>query len=61
MLLCNNNYLTNLNLRLDPEKLTCLFINDNNFTIQDLTIFSEFVNLEALSIGSSSSLSIPQN
>src|SRR5204863_242330 len=41
-----------LNSLPNPEKLTCLKIEENNIKPTDLTCFSRFVNLETLEIGS---------
>jgi len=47
---CHSNKLTSLPINLNPETLTELNISNNNFSIQDLTIFSQLVNLETLSV-----------
>ncbi|CAG8466579.1 46056_t:CDS:10, partial [Gigaspora margarita] len=55
-LYCDNNRLTGLDFLtdLDNKKLTKLSISDNDFPINDLTIFSRFVNLEFLNLGNQS-------
>jgi len=45
-LLTDANFLSNLN----PEKLNYLHIHSNNFSEQDLSFLSKFVNLEQLYI-----------
>ncbi|RIA83266.1 hypothetical protein C1645_743202 [Glomus cerebriforme] len=47
---CENNQLTNMNFR-GLENLTHFNLNNNNFSEQDLTIFSRFINLKELCIG----------
>src|SRR3954464_6222317 len=47
------DFLKNLN----PEKLINLYLNNNEFSVQDLSIFGKFVNLERLSIGGNISIS----
>jgi len=48
----SNNLLTNFDYSvLNPEKLITLSIRNNNLHEQDLSVFSEFTNLEALWIG----------
>ena len=50
---CSYNNLLNLDLtKLDASKLTYLRISNNNLSQRDLSIFSSFVNLEVLIIGS---------
>jgi len=45
----NDNYLTSFDFStLNPEKLVCLNISDNNFGRQDLSSFSNFINLNHL-------------
>ncbi|CAG8495025.1 25214_t:CDS:10 [Racocetra persica] len=49
---CNDNFLTKFDYSsLTPEKLTYLNISDNNLPEQDLSVFSNLVNLENLLIG----------
>ena len=49
---CNDNNLTNLDfLSSNLKKLTSLNISDNNLSERNLSIFSQFVNLENLLIG----------
>jgi hypothetical protein len=53
-LVCSRNFLTSidsLNHLSNPEKLECLTIYDNNIKPTDISIFSRFVNLETLKIG----------
>ncbi|KLL04558.1 MAG: hypothetical protein MRERV_18c015 [Mycoplasmataceae bacterium RV_VA103A] len=51
---CCDNYLNKLDYSaLNPDKLTYLNITDNNLPEKDLSVFSEFVNLELLWIGGS--------
>lgn len=46
------NYLTKLNWKaLSPENLTNISISNNNFTKQEISCFSEFINLEELYLG----------
>src|SRR4051812_23004997 len=48
-LYCSDNQLTNFNYSvLNPQTLTILNIRDNNLDQQDLTVFSQFTNLEGL-------------
>ncbi|CAG8556614.1 20010_t:CDS:10 [Racocetra fulgida] len=47
---CENNQLTNMDFS-GLEKLTYVNLNNNNFSQQDLTIFSQLANLEELQIG----------
>jgi len=51
-LYCYENKLTNLDFLngLNPKKLTTLRLDKNNFSIQDLNYFREFINLEDLNI-----------
>jgi Leucine-rich repeat (LRR) protein len=44
----NNNKLTDCDFltNLNPEKLTVLYITNNNFPPQDIEIFSKFINLK---------------
>lgn len=48
-----NNYLTDLKFleNLNPEKLNFLSVHGNNLPRQDLSVFSKFVNLESLHLG----------
>jgi hypothetical protein len=48
---CSDNYLTQITYPTNPKKITNLDINSNNINSSDLTIFSEFENLERLEIG----------
>jgi len=49
---CSDNFLTDLDYSiLDPAKLICLNISNNNLSKQNLSIFSQFVNLKVLMIG----------
>lgn len=51
---CQNNLLTNLDFltALNPKKIDCLAIYDNNIEEQNLSVFSQFTNLEtSLGIG----------
>ncbi|CAI2168951.1 2370_t:CDS:2 [Funneliformis geosporum] len=51
-LFCSNNRLTNLDLTgLNPDKLRCLYIDNNHLSNQNLSIFSEFTNLNWLRLG----------
>jgi len=52
-LYCCNNYLTKLDFlsQFNPKQLEELYINNNNFLVSDLTIFSAFINLKELAIG----------
>lgn len=47
------NYLSNLNFldSLNPKEITYLKIPGNNFSSQNLSIFSKFINLEQLDLG----------
>jgi len=46
---CNDNYLTSFDhSTLNPDKLTHLNISDNNLPAQDLSVFSQFIKLNAL-------------
>jgi len=46
---CCDNYLTKFDYSvLNPDKLTHLNITDNNLSEQDLTLFSNLINLEIL-------------
>jgi len=51
---CSSNRLTSvdfLNQLTNPEKLTSLHISDNNIETTDIAVFSKFVSLEELRIG----------
>ncbi|WNE40089.1 MAG: GTPase Der [Mycoplasmataceae bacterium] len=49
---CWNNKITELNWQaFNPEKLTFLSVSNNNFSKQDLSCFSKFINLEGLWVG----------
>lgn len=52
-LCCSNNNLTDLTFltTLNSNKLTILSIDSNNFLTSDLTVLSQFINLERLTIG----------
>jgi hypothetical protein len=50
-LLCYANYLTQIIYPTNPEKITRLYIGNNNLSLQELSIFSKFKNLLYLSIG----------
>jgi len=61
---CYKNHLSDLHLLLfflNPERLTNLDIRNNNFTKQDLTIFSRFTNLQELRIGNDNEEKIKEN
>lgn len=49
---CASNYLSQIPYLTNPEQLTSLDISYNNFPPQDLSIFSQFKNLEYLRIDS---------
>ncbi|CAG8762294.1 26309_t:CDS:2 [Racocetra persica] len=50
-LYCSDNCLTQMPYIPNPEQLVSLTISNNNFPSQDLSIFSQFRNLEWLEIG----------
>src|SRR5438128_2529533 len=60
---CSGNFLTNLDLNdlTNPEKLTKLDIDDNDFETQELSCFSRFVNLEELYLGTTKLEKVQQN
>ncbi|WP_172575259.1 leucine-rich repeat domain-containing protein [endosymbiont GvMRE of Glomus versiforme] len=58
---CNNNLLNSLDYSsLNPKSLTGLIIDNNNLPEQDLAVFSQFINLEDLRIGSNDKEKIAQ-
>ncbi|CAG8831489.1 15995_t:CDS:2, partial [Racocetra persica] len=48
---CSNNLLTKIELPLKAKKLEKLYLGNNNFPEQDLSLFKDLVNLKELSIG----------
>lgn len=62
ILSCSNNNLTNLNFlnNLNPKRLTYLDVSNNNFSEQDCSIFSKFINLNWLKIGNDNQIKIHQ-
>ena len=48
---CSDNFLTQIIYPSNPEKITYLHVRNNNLSLQDLSIFSKFGDLRALSIG----------
>ncbi|CAG8449398.1 17223_t:CDS:2, partial [Racocetra fulgida] len=59
---CAANSLTDVGFltTLDPEKLTNLYLEDNNISEQDLSCFAKFVNLTTLLVGNSDKNKIKQ-
>jgi Leucine-rich repeat (LRR) protein len=60
-LACPNNLLTNINYPRNPEKLINVIVSDNNLLAQDISVFSKFVNLEILYIGSDNEEKMREN
>jgi hypothetical protein len=60
-LICFNNYLTQITYPSNPEKITELVISNNHLSPSNLTIFSQFRNLERLEIGDKDKNKINQN
>ncbi|CAG8653559.1 17591_t:CDS:2, partial [Cetraspora pellucida] len=58
---CSDNYLTQIIYPPNPEKITFLHISNNNINPSNLTIFSQFRNLEQLYIVALKTLSNSQN
>ncbi|CAJ0760357.1 4524_t:CDS:10 [Entrophospora sp. SA101] len=59
-LYCHDNYLTQIIYPTNPEKITSLYISDNNLPTSDLTIFSPMRNLRYLDIGNTDKNKINQ-
>jgi len=58
---CSNNYLTHIIYPSNPEKIINLNISNNYLSPSNLTIFSQFRNLEELYIGNTDINEINQN
>ena len=57
---CSNNLLTEIILPLDTSKLKKLYLSNNNFPKQDLSMFKNLLNLEELGIGNYRETSLRQ-
>ncbi|CAI2184680.1 6044_t:CDS:2, partial [Funneliformis geosporum] len=57
---CSNNMLTEIILPLDASRLKKLYLSNNNFPRQDLSMFKNLLNLEELSIGNYRETSLRQ-
>jgi Leucine-rich repeat (LRR) protein len=58
---CSNNLLTDVIFSLQgPKNLTRIYLNNNNFPLQGLNRFRNFVNLEHLAIGNDNEKKIKQ-